>query len=322
MTNPFSNTDSLSTMDFGQTTLPSKSAVSPVSSDIPTVLSTPSLHKRRPLKRVRFALTLEPVDEDAGPSSPEMSPNLLVKRTKQPFEYSTQTRPLYGNYIEYLKKQNTLQNHETQTDRTPSPLSSSETSTDSPTYTHTFVIQSKSPTILINSITVSNPPLHLPQIVHRKKQPTRTQSLTVDSSLKQQQQQLTLSTPPHMLHTRKLANSTSQRHHYVSIQALPKRKESTPTITSATHLSDKIDNSIRSKPIKDDSTIKKLPEIVMNKPTLNALSDRSTLPNYLRKPRIPSRLHRSNDEIKLNPKYFFQYHDYEQLLLPIIHSSH
>ncbi|CAF0729675.1 unnamed protein product [Adineta ricciae] len=306
MDNPFSNTDSLSRMDFGEIN----------ATNVSPVLSTPALHKRRPPKRVRFALTLEPVEENSVPSSPEISPTILSKRTKQSFEFDTQAKPLYGNYIEYLKARQAFK------ERMSLPTSPSflETSPEPPTYTHTFVIQSKSPAVFIDSITITTPTIHLPQIVQREKTPSIRTPTTVDPNLKQE---VTLSTPPRLVHTKKLSNATNQRHHYVSIQAMSRSSAPLPSTTNLPNKPVRSDNSTRSKPVKERTSTGKIPGSVMTKSPVNALPNRPVLPISLRKPRMPSRLHQSNDEININPKYFFQYHDHDQLLRqPIIHSLH
>ncbi|CAF1127718.1 unnamed protein product [Adineta ricciae] len=306
MDNPFSDTDSLSRMDFGEIN----------ATNVSPVLSTPALHKRRPPKRVRFALTLEPVEEKSVPSSPEISPTIPSKRTNQLFEFDKQAKPLYGNYMEYLKARQAFK------ERMSLPTSPSfpETSPELPTYTHTFVIQSKSPAVFINSITITAPTIHLPQIVQREKTPSNKTPTTIDPNLKQE---LTLSTSPRLVHTKKLSNATNQRHHYVSIQAVSKSSTPLPSTTNLPNKSVRSDNSTGPKPVKERTTIGKIPEIVMTKSPVNPLPSRPVLPISLRKTRIPSRLHRSNDEININPKYFFQYHDHDQFLRqPIIHSSH
>ncbi|CAF0870641.1 unnamed protein product [Adineta steineri] len=318
MKNPLLHTDSLSTLDHVHNILPLKPSLTTIPSNVShNVLSAPALHKRRPQKRVRFALTLEPVEEDSLPSSPEILPPLMSKSIKRHIDPWSQHRPLYGNYIEYLKKQNAFASHETQTDQVSSLPSSPtlEPSSESATYTHTFVIQSKSPTIVIDSITVSTPPLHLPQIIHRKPKSNRRQSSSAtDTCLKQQ---LTLSTPPRMLHTKKLANSTNQRHHYISIHAVANRTESYNKAIQS-------DNILGSKTMKENIQNKKSTENMIkplrNPPNqINHFSDRTNLPISLKKARIPNRIRHINDELNLNKNYFFQNSGNDHLLQPIIH---
>jgi len=312
--------DPLSTVDPVRTITPLKSALSTGSSDLSSVLSTAALHKRRPQKRVRFASTLEPEEEDSLPSSREISPSFMSKLKKKFMDPWPQTRPFYGGYIDYSKKQDTLTSNETQIHHSPLLPTSSEP--DPPTYTHTFIIKSNSPTIVIDSITVSTPPLHLPQIIHRSKKSHKQQSLAIDSYVKQQ---LTLLTPPRMINRKKLSNSCNLKNHYVSIRPIPKRAELNIPSSNGLHPNNKptrLDSSSGSKVVKDHVQTKKMTEIVP-KPLpsgtneINHFSDRSTLPNYLKKARILSRVNRANDELNLNKQSSFPNHDNDNLLQPI-----
>ena len=313
--------DSLSAMNFELTQSPLKTTLSSISYTMPAVLSTPALHKRRPAKRVRFALTLEPVEEDSIPSSPELSPSLPTKRSKRTNELWSQSRPLYGNYVEYLTKQDALKHREATDNRTLSP----EPSTEPTTYTHTFVIQSKSPAIFIDSITVSTPPVQLPQLIHRRQKPVRRQSLTGDSHLELLP---ALARPPRPAQSKKLANATSQRHHYVSIRAVPNRAESTIHSAGGSQLNERAARSntlLRSKTAKDHPASKKLVEPTSSKSAAhpnNHMLDQSSSSQHRRKPRLPSRVHRAGDEIDLTKHHRFRNRDSDHLLQPIVHSTH
>jgi hypothetical protein len=231
-------------------------------------------------------------------------------------------RPLYGGYIDYLKKQDTLTSNETQIHHSPSPLLPTSSEPDPPTYTHTFIIKSNSPTIVIDSITVSTPPLHLPQIIHRRKKSHKQQSLAIDSYVKQQ---LTLLTPPRMINRKKLSNSCNLKNHYVSIHPIPKRAELNTPSPNGLHPNNKptrLDNSLGSKAVKDHVQTKKMTEIVP-KPLpsgtnqINHFSDRRNLPNYLKKARILNRINRANDELNIIKQSSFTNHYNANLLQPI-----
>jgi hypothetical protein len=53
---------------------------------------------------------------------------------------------------------------------------------------------------------------------------------------------------------------------------------------------------------------------------INHFSDRSILPNYSKKPPIHNRTP-ANDGLNTNIPYFYQNHDNDHLLQPIIHSN-
>ncbi len=317
--------ESLPTLNPTRSASPLKPSFSAHSSDSSDILSAAVLHKRRPQKRVRFALKLEPTEEDSLSSSREVSPSLVSKSNKRLIDPYRQDTPIYSAYVEYLEKQDALTNDELQIHRTPP--SQSESEDESPTYTHTFVIQSKSPEITIDSITVSTPSLHLPRILHHTKQTSKQQLGPLDSYVKQQ---LTLSTSRRIIHTKKVSNSSNQTKHYISVNAALKRAELTIPSVNGLNIKNKItrpDNSSGSKFVNDHKQPKKITEII-SKPLpgvnnqINHFSERSILPTYSNQPRMHNRTPRSNDELNTNTPYFFQNHDDDHLLQPIIHSPH
>ncbi len=305
-----------------------KSSFSTVSPDLPDILSSAVVHKRRTQKRVRFALKLEPVEEDSLPSSRLLSASPMSKSNRRVIDPWRQGGPLYGAYVEYLEKHDALTTPEKHSRRTPPPPPPApEPGAEPPTYTHTFVIQSKSPEIVIDSITVSTPPLHLPRIIHRTKGTNKPQLPAVDSYVKQQ---LTLSTSPRMIHTKRTSNSPTHKNYYSSVHAALKRAElniPTPTGLHPNNKTLRPDNSSGLKSINDPIPTKKMTEII-SKPLpglnnqINHFYERPTLPNYTKKPRTHNRTYRNTDETTTNTPYFFQNHDNDYLLPPVIHSTH
>ncbi|CAF4286755.1 unnamed protein product, partial [Rotaria magnacalcarata] len=70
--------------------------------------------------------------------------------------------PLYGAYVEYLENQGKVTSSEIEFRQIPPPAPPAppappEPGAQPPTYRHTFVIQSKSPELVIDSITISSP---------------------------------------------------------------------------------------------------------------------------------------------------------------------
>jgi hypothetical protein len=300
-----------------------KSSLSTVSPNLPDILSTAVLHKRRPEKRVRFAVKLEPVEEGSLPSSREVSPSSVSKSNKRVIDPWRRDGPLYGAYIEYLDKQDALIPNEPQIRQSPVPPSEPE----SATYTHTFIIQSKSPELVIDSITVSTPPLHLPRIIRRTTRSNRPQLPAFDAFVKQQ---LTLSTAPRVIHTRKLTNSPNQNQQYSSVYAALKRAELSISPTQGLHPNNRIsrpeNNLLESKRVSDYLQSRKLTEVITRplpgtNNQINHFSGRPTLLSYPKKARIHSRTCRPTDEANLKTPYFFQNHDNDHLLQPVIHSN-
>lgn len=288
----------------------------------------PVVHRRRSKKRVRFALKLEPVEEDSRPSSREATTSVLPQSNKRILDPWRQGGPLYGAYVEYLQKQDVFTSTDSRNHRTPPPRAPPppEPGAEPPTYTHTFVIQSQSPEIIIDSITVSTPQLHLPRILSRAKQ-THRQSLPVlDYYIKRQ---LDLSTSPRMIHTKKLNNALIQKPVIGSVQAAIKRAESILPVTVGLHANNRIlrsDNILPSKTMNEPIQQKKLTEII-SKPLpgvnnqINHFCERPILPNYTKKARVHTRTRYSNEEFNSNLPYFCQNNEHDQFIQPVLHST-
>lgn len=306
-----------------------KSSFANFSSESSDILSTTVLHKHRPQKkRVRFAVKLEPVDEDSLSSSRDTSASMVSKSSNRVIDPWRQRSALYGAYVEYLEKQDALISNESRIHptRPPPPPPAPEPGTEPPTYTHTFVIQSKSPEIVVDSITVSSPSFHLPRIRHQPKRPTKHQSLTFDSYVKQQ---LTFSSSPRITHSKRPFNASNAKPHYTPVHAALKRAELALPPTDGLHANNKItraENLFGSKFINDSMQSRKITEVI-TKPLpgintqINHFSDRSILPNYSKKSRMHNRIQHPNEELNTNTPYFFQNHGNDHLPRPIIHSN-
>jgi hypothetical protein len=254
------------------------------------------------------------------------SPSFIPLSTNRVIDPWRPSGPLYGAYVEYLEKQDTFASNESLIHRSPPPPPppAPEPGAEPPTYTHTFVIQSKSPDIIIDSITVSSPPLHLPRICHPIKTSSKHQSHVFDSYVKQQ---LTLSRASRILPSKKHSNAKSN---YTSVHAALKRAELALPPTNGLHANNKIvrtESLFGSKLFHDPIQSRKMTEII-SKPLpginnqINHFSDRSILPdNYCKKPRMHNRIQRTNDELNSNALYFFQNYENDHLLQPIIHSN-
>ncbi|CAF2339044.1 unnamed protein product [Rotaria sp. Silwood2] len=321
--------DSLPTLDPVHIDKPLKSSFSTVSPNLPDILPTTISHKRQPKKRVRFALKLDPVDEESAPPSREISFSATSQLNKRVIDPWRQHRPLYGAYFEYLEKQDRLPNIENEIRHVPPPVPPPppEPGTAPPTYTHTFIIQSKSPDLVIDSITISTPPHNLPRIIHRNKKPVEQQLSSIDTLFKQP---LKISTPPRMTHTRKETNISNQKNHDTLVNTALKRVEVNTPSTNGLQPNNKLirrDNLFTSKYINDHVQTKKITE-----PSTKSLSgannqvyhfpERPILPNYSRNPAMPNHTHRTYEKSNMKTCHFYENRDNDYLFQPIIHSTH
>ena len=219
--------------------------------------------------------------------------------------------PLYGAYIEYLEKKDVL------APDIPDIINRPNTPTpdiESLTYTHTFLIQSKSPEIVVDSITVSTPTRQLPRLVQRtnpmKKPIGRSPSPVVDFVSKQR---TNVTTPP-----RKLPNSMNNRN------STPKRGELILPSIKPSNSNEKIlrtDQPLGTKIVNEYFRTKKLTEIIANPLSdnnhqVNYICEHSLLPNLSKTP--PTSCHTQ----LTNEPYFFQNHHHHDHFQPIIHSTH
>ena len=316
--------DSLSNLDSIRTFTPLKSSLSTDPSDI---LSAAVLHKRPRQKRVRFALKLRPVEEDSLPSSRESSPSIVSKSSSRVVEPWRSDGPLYGAYVEYLEKHDAFTGNSFHTRRTPPPPPPPppEPGAEPPTYTHTFVIQSKSPDVRINSIMVSTPSFHLPRIVNQTKKMNKQPLPVFESFVKQQ---LTLSTSPRMMHSKKSTNTAVLKSPYASVQAALNRAELTLPPTYGLHANNRATRGENSSGLKLNNNhhfqTKKMTEIITRplpgvNNQINHFSDQSILPNYPKKPRMHNRPPHPNEDFKSNTPYFSQNQETNPLIQPIIH---
>ncbi|CAF0829914.1 unnamed protein product [Rotaria sordida] len=326
MKNPLNNMNSLSTLDPLHIDKSLKSSFSTVFPNLPDILSTTVSHKRQPQKHVRFALKSDSVEEESLPPSREISSAATSHLNKRVIDPWRQHRPLYGAYFEHLEKQDKLPNNETEIRRVPPPPPP-EPGAEPPTYTHTFIIQSKSPDIIIDSITISTPPINLPRIIHRTKKPIEQQLPTTDSYLKTQ---LKISTPPRIVQRKKTTNLSYQKNPDASVYTGLKRAEVNLPSTNGLQSNNKIirsNNSLGSKYVNDHVQTKKIIE-TFTKPLSGAnnqkshSSERHISPNYSKKPDTPNYTLRTYNTPKMKTTHSFENRDNNYLFQPIIHSTH
>jgi hypothetical protein len=291
---------------------------------LPGLLSPTILEKRQSKKRVRFALKLDAIEEDSlspdpNPENRVLSPTKPNKRIIDPWR---EGGPLYGAYVEYLEKQDTLTPDICDTNRPSRPLPLPESELESPVYTHTFVIQNKSPEVLLDAITITAPPLHLPRIVQQtpinKRISTNNKKQSVPIISPYTIQRTKVVTPPRQIQSRKLPSPVNHKNNLTPIHPTVKRGDITlPSIKelNSNEKSIRTDSSLGIKSNNEYLQTKKLTEIITNSVPgtnnqINHLPERPVLPNISKTPQI------SCDE-----PFFFQNHNNDHLQ-PIIHSTH
>lgn len=300
---------------------PLKSALSSASANLPF---NAVLHKRRPEKHVRFEVKLESLGEDSSPSSAQMSPSTMVKSSRRIVDPWRQGGHLYDAYCEYLQKRENLSIDETNLCRT-SPTSI-EPGIESPTYTHTFVIETKSPDLVVDAITVSTPAQQLPQILQQTSQTNKRKLPTVDSHLKQQ---LTITTPPRIIRTKKLVPPLNQNYSYAAVQAALKRFGSMKSPTVDVNANSRTNRSVHlvtSNFINAQIQRTKSNELMRKSLSnghhqMSQYSDQSNLLTYSRKAQMHTRLPPSSTETTGKTLYFFPQQSEQSFLPPIAYSS-
>ena len=289
-----------------------KSALATLQPILPDIASPNVLPRNQPKKRVRFALKLEPEEEKSvTPVDQEQIPTFIVNSTKRVSDPWRTNGPLYGVYTEYLEKKDhpTLELLDLNRPGTPVP------EPESSTYTHTFLIQSKIPEIVVDSITVSTPTRHLPRIAQRTKATKTTvrkspSPVAIDPFAKTRP---TAVSPP-----RRIPHSANSR------SPTSKRSDLTLPSIKSPHPNEKVirsDQPLGTKIVNDYLQSKKLTEIITNplpSPSAHQISyicGHSILPNLSKTPST------SYQNPNTNEPYFFQHHTNDHYQ-PIIHPSH
>ena len=303
---------------------PLKSCFSTIQPILPGLLSPTILEKSQSKKRVRFALKLDPIEEDSlSPTpNPENRVSSATKPNKRIIDPWREDGPLYGAYVEYLEKQDTLTPDICATNRPTRPLPPPEPELESPVYTHTFLIQNKSPELLLDAVTISTPQLHLPRIVQQtpinKRINTNNKKQSVSIISPYTIQRTKVATPPRPIPYRKLPSPVNQKNNLIPIHPTIKRGDITlPSIKelNSNEKSIRTNSSLGIKNNNEYLQTKKLTEIIKNSlpgtnNQINHSSERSVLPNISKTPQI------SCDE-----PFFFLNHNNDHLQ-PIIHSTH
>ncbi|CAF1006729.1 unnamed protein product [Rotaria sp. Silwood1] len=304
-----------------------KSTFATIQPILPNTPSTTVSKKCPTKKRVRFALKLETIEDLSSPKNdkPTVSTIKSNKRITNPRREDGQ---LYGAYVEYLEKQGALVSDISEVHRPsrPSPpqLPPHESERESSAHTKTHSARSKSPEIIVESITGTTAPAYLPHIVHptavtnKNNNNNRRPSLPIiDPNFKQR---IDPGIPTHKIQSKKTLGSVSNRNYSNSVHSVAKRTAlALPLIkdTKSNEKSMRADNSVGAKIVNEYCQSKKITEIISGtlpgaNHQINHVSERSVLPNLSKTPPSPHHNHLNNEP------YFFQNHNNDQMQ-PIIH---
>lgn len=283
--------------------------------------------KRRSDKRVRFALELNTIiAPDRESSASSRTPRRVVDPWQQP-------GPLNDAYNEYLRKHEPPTISETDI-LCVSPLdsvSNQQLPAQSSSYTHTYVVPHKPVESNANApATNAQPTQAFPQIVQQSTKIPRRPLPTIDSYLKQQ---LNITTPPRILRTRKPTTPSEGQARYVSVHAILKQLENSPSSPSSS--SESIDSRSSGRSIRAESFFQSKPHAdhvqrakinqLMNKSLSNGYHqmnpmpmERPILPNYFPRARLPTHSTRIVDGVYINPFAVPSTHQYRASFLPTI----
>ena len=250
----------------------------PILPDIPRSISS---SKVRTKKRVRFALTLESIEETSIVDAPIAVEIKTKKRTVDPWR---DEGPLYDAYIEHLEKTPSTNIENVPLTRLTHPRPSSpsiELESSAPIYTTTYILpKAKTSDAATETVSIPLPPMHLPRIIERTASTAKKTPSKKPSPIRQRLQ--LDGTPPPRPHS-SLRKSTAQI----------KREELTPPLKFA---------STPRTPVRDIFRTKKLVELT---------NDRSTA--------LPSLTKKTTTAARPNDELFFFTSCHTDHIQPIIH---
>ena len=310
---------------------PLSSSYSTIQTILPNILTTAVVNKRRAKKRVRFALTLESIDEDTLAPDPSRISSARIQSNRRTVDPWREDGLLYGAYVEYLQKQEPSTVDVPSKPRPSRPLLTSPEpeESDSGTFTTTYVLpmcKSPEPPVEFNSPSASpGPPLHLPRIIERSngtKRPNqkKTVSPVVHSPTKQR---VHLDIPSRPASSKKVSPPVGTKPPPVTHYSPTKRADFALPSMGTLPSQDKLmqgDRPFSAKLLHDYFQSKKFTEIITNPlPGVNnqihPTPERSPLPYLQRKPSSQSSSRTTNE------LYFFQNYRPDNYS-PVMHSTH
>ncbi|UJR13853.1 hypothetical protein I4U23_000863 [Adineta vaga] len=260
ITSPIIRTKSLINFKQFHANTQLKSTLSNAQSILPNYPLHSILQKRHSKKRVRFELKLESVQEES--SSVVNQENSVVPPTNRISNTWQDIKLLQKAYVKALEKPTLPKTAPSGSKRPSRPSLSPDFDNENSFCSRSFIVENRSPQVVIDFYAVTTPPFYLPTVLHRQgltskklQNSDRKHSLTsVDSSLKQR---IHLSTPPRSIPSRKPTNSFNDKKFFSPIV---KRIDLTLPTMKDLHPNEKlirIDNSSRLKMIKEHLQSKK-----------------------------------------------------------------
>lgn len=186
---------------------PSNSPFSSVQSVLPDIPRSISSSRIRSKKRVRFASTLESIEET---STVDVPISIEIKTKKRTIDPWRDEGTLYNAYLEYLERSQTTNIENSNSNRNflrqRLPSSNDEIESPSPTFTTTYVLPKSK---MIESVSYPLPPMHLPRIIERTVVSPLKKTSTKKTSPIRQRFQLD-GIPPRPQSMKKLSNSSKR----------------------------------------------------------------------------------------------------------------
>ena len=326
----------LPSLNLVRTCTSSKSSSSTIQPILPDTFSTTVLKTNRTKKHVRFASVLEIIQEKPSLTNHDKSV-ISITKSKPIIDPRQEDTPIYGAYVEYLEKQGAFTSDFSERRRLSQSISPpSESEVEQSTSSNRSVIQNKLSEGVMDSITVTTPPPHLPRIVHeptiRKKNNNNgdnnknnniiiiNRSLSVtNSSAKRKEINPRISS--RNIEPRKTHKSVSNQNHSTSAgstvtqvdYSLSKIKDLTSNERPV-----RVENRVGRKIVPECYSSKRFTEIIggslsgANNHQILHLPESCVLPKLSKTPQS----HRHN--YITNEPYFFQNHNKDRLQ-PVIH---
>lgn len=301
---------------------PLKPTLSRIQPILPDIAASPIALKSPTKKRVRFALKLDPLDESENELPIE---RLSLPSTPAPHKLRSEpwreNGSLFGAYTEYLQEKNALTPDLIETARPTTPSPDFESSS---TFTQTFHIQTKSPSLVVDSITIRTPSAsQLPRIVERtktvKKIVKKPSSPTFDIPSRQR---LMTPTPTRTTQVKKTACPANYKNTLNSSQTNFRRNESLLPRLKSSNTTERViraDHSIGSKLVNEYIQAKKVTEIITN-PLPGSNNQISYICGHSIVPHLRKTSPTYQNQIA-SESYFYQTHHNDHLP-QIIHSTH
>lgn len=288
-----------------------------VHSILPDLKSPSIIVKSSTKKRVRFALSLDPLEESENEySSERLSAPVTPAPDRSKGEPWRENGSLFGAYTEYLQDTNVLMSDLTESVRPTTPTPEFESSSN---FAQTYHIQRKSPMLVVDAITITTSANQLPRLA----QPPKTVKKTVKKSPTPMPTFDTLSrprlvtptpTPARTTQVKKTVCPTIYKNPFHSSPTSLKRSDLLFPRIKSSNSSERVvraDHTIGSKIVNEYIQAKKVTEVIAN-PLPGTNNQISYICGHSIIPRIRKASPTYQNHVTNEP-YFYQTHRRDQL---------